>query len=154
MLAGGLMFVLVGVLLVLASGVVGWLVGGVCIAFFGTAAAYLLAEIVWRRPTVVMDRDGVTVRAYLGAPGRLSWADVTGARTYRIGRQRMLALNVADESALVTRMSPLSRFFARANRGLGYPVVNVPQSAVAEDLDEVVTLMRGFKPDLRSTGDD
>jgi hypothetical protein len=33
-------------------------------------------------------------------------------------------------------------------------VVNVPQSAVAEDLDEVVTLMRGFKPDLRSTSDD
>jgi hypothetical protein len=154
MLAGGLIFAMVGVLLILASGLVGWLVGVVCIAFFGTAAAYILVEIVWRRPTVVMDRDGITVRAYLGAPGRISWTEVTGARTYRIGRQRMLALEVADESAVAARTTPVSRFFARANSALGYPVVNVPQSAVAKDLDEVVTLMRGFKPDLRSTGDD
>jgi hypothetical protein len=102
----------------------------------------------------MMDRNGITVRAYFGAPGSIPWSEVTGVRTYRIGRQRMLAIDVVDESAVAARATPLGRFFARVNRGLGYPMVNVPQSAVAEDLEEVVRYMREFKTDLSSAEDD
>jgi hypothetical protein len=90
----------------------------------------------------------------MGAPGHIPWSEVIGARIYRIGRQRMLAIDVVDESVVMARATPVGRFFARANRGLGYPVVNVPQTAVAEDLEDVVRRMRGFKSDLRSTVDD
>ena len=154
MFAGGLLFVLIGALLILSRGIFGWAVGGFTVAFFGLAAGYMGTEIVRRRPTLIMDRTGMTVRAYLGAPGYVPWSEVIGARIYRIGRQRMLAVDVVDESAVTARATPIGRFFARANRGLGYPVVNVPQSAVAENLEHVVRYMRDFKSDLWSAEED
>jgi Bacterial PH domain len=152
--AGGLLFVMVGALIILSRGIFGWVVGGFTVGFFGLAAGYMAVEIVRRRPTVMMDHTGITVRTYFGAPGLIPWSEITGVRSYRIGRQRMLALDVVDESAVAARATPVGGFFARVNRGLGYPVVNVPQSAVAENLEDVVRYMRDFKSDLWSAEDD
>jgi hypothetical protein len=63
----------------------------------------------------------------------------------------MLALEVADEAAVAARMTAVGRQLLRANRGLGYPVVNIPQTAVADDLHEVVGHVRRFKPDITYT---
>jgi hypothetical protein len=146
-----LLFVVIGLVLIAGWGIVGWIVGGVSVAFFGVAGVYWLTEAVWRRPSVRMDRGGMSVRAHLGAAGYLPWSEVTGATLYRVRRQRMLGIEVRDRQALIARTTPLRRFFMRANQGLGYPLVNIPQTAVADDLADVAEAMRRFKPDLKYT---
>jgi hypothetical protein len=148
---GALLFVVVGLAMVVAGGVGARILGGFCVVFFGVAGFHALRELLWRRPSVEMDHSGIRVRAHLGAAGHLPWEDVTGVGVYRVGRQRMLGIEVADPAALMTRTTPVRRFFMRANRGLGYPIVNIPQTAVADDLADVVEAMRRFRPGLPYT---
>lgn len=147
-LLGSLLFVLLGLALIAWVGVLGRIVGGIAVAFFGLCGVYLLAEVLWRRPTVELDRSGIRVRSHLAAAGYLPWAEVTGAVVYRIEGQRMLGIEVRDREGLIARATPLRRFLMRSNRRLGYPLVNIPQSAVADDLDDVLARMRRFRPDI------
>jgi hypothetical protein len=145
---GSLLFVVVGLALIAWVGVIGRVVGGIAVAFFGLCGAYVLTEMLWRRPTVEMDRSGIRVRSHLAAAGYLPWAEVTGAIVYRVEGQRMLGIVVRDREGLIARATPLRRFLMRSNRRMGYPLVNIPQVAVAENLDDVLAGMRRFRPDI------
>jgi hypothetical protein len=146
-----LLFVVIGLAMIAWGGVTARVVGGLAVAFFGLCGAYVLTEMLWRRPSVELDRGGIRVRSHLAAAGYLPWAEVTGAVVYEMGGQRMLGIEVRDREDLIARATPLRRFVMRSNRRLGYPLVNIPQTAVADDLDDVLGCLRRFRPDIDHT---
>jgi len=152
--AGSLVFVAAGGWLITSFGPLGRVVGVAAILFFGLCAAYYARELLWRRPTLQIDADGIVDRSTVFPAGRVAWRDIRGVRIVAAGRQRLLGIDVRDPAALARSASRLGRVILRTNTRMGYPEVAIPRYAVPRPLESVIEDMRRFHPALAVRADD
>ncbi|MFI7578214.1 STM3941 family protein [Micromonospora sp. NPDC049497] len=147
-------FVLASLWIIDASrGFLGILTGVVGIAFFGLGGVYFFLELVYRRPTLQIDAEGITDRASLASAGRLDWPEIGTVKIHSVAGQRMLAIMVHDPNAVITRAGLVRRAFLRMNLATGFPPVNVPESALPYSLEALVDEMRRHNPDVQVSTD-
>jgi hypothetical protein len=151
LLLGAAGFVAAGLTFILTSvgGVIGDVIGVLGVAFFGSAGVYILVELVHRRPTLLIDADGITDRSSLAAAGRLLWSEIGVVTIYSVGGQRMLGILPSDPGAAVARTTPIRRALLRMNAGFGFPAINLPEVTLPYPLERLIDEMRRHNPDLQ-----
>jgi hypothetical protein len=92
--------------------VTGWILGGVCVLFFGVAGVHQVRLLVNRRPAIVIDGKGLTDNTLALSVSFLPWAEVT---SFRSGG-RWVVVEVADIQTVRARISPARRLMLLANR--------------------------------------
>ncbi|QNH63488.1 STM3941 family protein [Hymenobacter sediminicola] len=122
----GLAFVAMGVFMIVTEGK--WGLGLVTIAFFGACAAVGAWQFFDTRPRLQISDEGILDRT-LGV-GLIPWADITGAYVQSINQEFFICLQVRDEQAYSSRLSPLKRRLASANKALGFTMLSVNLSGV------------------------
>lgn len=148
-------FVAAGVWIIDASrsGFIGGIIGVLCIAFFGLAGIYRLVELVYRRPMLELDADGISDRASLASAGRLRWTEINAVTIYSVAGQRMLAVLPRDPNEVMARVGLVRRALMKMNTGFGFPPVNVPESAIPYSLEALVEEMRRHNPEPKTSAD-
>jgi hypothetical protein len=146
-LLGGITLVAAGVLAISMGGI-GYVIGVLGILFFGAASVYLISELVYRRPSLRIDADGITDRATLASAGRIAWGEIGAVRIHSVLGQRFLEILPLDPGAVVARAGPVRRAVLRLNRGVGFPAINIPEAAVPYPLEALIDEIRRHNPDL------
>jgi hypothetical protein len=123
---GSVAFVVMGIWIIMKTG--NWALGLVTILFFGTGIAVGVWQLLDTRPRLQITDAGILDRT-LGV-GLIPWADITGAYINSVNREYFICLNLRDEQAYLSRLSPLKRKLAGANEALGFTPISVNLSGV------------------------
>ena len=99
-----------------------------------------------RHPALVLTDEALHDHASGASVGELPWSEATSVSMRRLPGSHVLQLQVRDEAALLSRLSPAARLVVRFNRRrLGAPV-NVPAAACAIEpatlLEEIESRVR------------
>lgn len=104
------------------------------LVFFGAAALVIGAQLVSRKPAVMIDHEGISV-ARLGN-SRVTWQQVTGVSLMSLSSNTFLCISLSDEDAFVSRLGPVARLMIHGNRSLGFPALMVSFRGLTPGVDE------------------
>jgi hypothetical protein len=118
------------------------------IPLFGTCGLFVLSRLLWRKPAIIINNEGLTDQASAASVGLIQWSDITDAKiivlTFRNSRQKYLGVSLRNPNDYLAKCGPLGRATLRANAGLSGYVVNIPQSALSVGLEVVVAHMEFY----------
>jgi hypothetical protein len=120
--------------------VVGWF----GVVFFAGASAATFSQLLRTKPTVTLDRSGMTLM-HCGFE-RVSWAEIESVSIGKIESQRLLFILLKDEDGYISRASALRRAAAGANHALGYPALVVNFSELSPGIDAACKYIRDTVP--------
>jgi hypothetical protein len=116
------------------------------VPFFAVGSLYVAYRLLWRRPSVVLDAQGLYDNASMAAVGLVPWSEIAGVRVFAVRNQKMVGIGLHDDERLLARLGAVRKRLARANMAMGYPLVVIPEAAVsvaAEALAEEIAQRQG-----------
>lgn len=119
-------------------------VGWAGLAFSGGATLLFVAETLRRRPVVVLDREGLTVRLAASGQVRIGWDEVEYLVVRQVYGQRMLGIGVRDAARHAATLSPPLRLLMKANEQFGAPLW-VAESMLPCTCLELADRIRSFR---------
>lgn len=85
----------------------------------------LLKKATTNEPSVVISTQGIIINGYIPKIGFIPWEDIDGCIPYQINKQAMLGFILFDEDKYVNKFTGMNKKLLEANRGMGYPAINV-----------------------------
>ncbi|MEY9096432.1 STM3941 family protein [Paenibacillus sp. RC84] len=142
-----LVFVVLGVVFIGAGqseeerslGLVG--IGGVSVVFFGACLVYLVYRLFNRKPSLIVNDEGIVDHSSAIGGGELRWADIEEIMLYDYMGQRFIGIRLHDTETYLARQSGFKKALMKANQGLVQATVNITQTAVKMPLEELYELM-------------
>lgn len=150
---GAAFFVLVGLVMGMASSVVVALFGWLLFVGCAVATVVLLARALRPGPSLIMDAEGVIDRTSLFPVGRLRWDEITAMRKKEIGRgmgaERLLEVILVDPATFAARpRGRVRRWSHRYRAWLNLPQVSIPGSMVNVSMAQLIAELRRWQPEL------
>lgn len=105
-------------LVLLPVPVLGWLVGGAGVLFFGGSCVWLVVSVVRPGPAIRADSQGMEDRSSLVAAGWISWSELSRIRGTSAFGQPTVALTPRDWATVVGRQVAWRRALLALNRRL------------------------------------
>lgn len=144
-------FVAVGVSMMIDGGILGMVIGGVGVAFFGSGLLILIVAIIHPQALLTIDASGVRFGGIVRSARRsIPWDGISGVRIYRFQGTsfghgvRMLGFVPANPDSPVWNRGRLSRM---STRMAGVPV-SISDRSINLELEQIAQIMQRFKPDL------
>jgi hypothetical protein len=123
------------------------------IPFFGACGLFTLSRLLWRKPAIVIDNEGLTDQASAVSVGFIPWSDIEHARvlelTFRRSRQKYLGVSLRNPKDYLAKCELLARGLLWANARMSGYVVNIPQAALSVKLEVILAHMEFY---LRQRG--
>ncbi|MGW2708439.1 STM3941 family protein [Streptomyces sp. NPDC001356] len=149
MLAGSLVFVVLGIVFLVAHSTVKMTVAGaLAVLFFGFCSVSYVRRLLRGRPELVLDDAGVDHVSL----GRFGWDEIAAVRIreqrVRTTSQRFIELVLHDPDAYLARAPRLVRRTAPANARLGLGPANMAVNTLPAPPEAVLDAMRRHCPGL------
>jgi hypothetical protein len=127
-----------------ANPLVGWTIVGACFA-----AAFVFARrAMGRKVEARIDGRGVYAPAF--SPDPVPWDRIRSILPLHIGAQRIVRFELT-EGAPNRAESPVMRAAGAIDRGLGYGDFGINTTSYDRGLDELLAVVRHYRPDLLET---
>ena len=124
------------------------------IPFFSVCGLFALSRLLWRKPAIIVNDEGLTDKASAASVGFIPWSDIASARivvqTFGGSRQKYLGVLLRNPNDYLAKSRPLTRGLLRASAGMTGCVVNIPQVALSVGLEAVLAHIEFF---LQQRGD-
>jgi len=159
MAAGALMFVCLGLGFVIWQDETGfplWVVviaSWVGIPFFGCCFLYACYRLIVPKPSVIVNHEGIFDNASAVSAGLVRWDEIADVVVYGFSGQRFLGVAPLDVEAFLRHQPAFKRWMMKANLGLGLPPVNIPQSTLAMNVDELLSRIQEYRQDYVGKGE-
>jgi hypothetical protein len=118
-------------------------IGWVGMALFGAATFWSARRLISPRlriPTLVLDRDGVSVESPRGV--MVPWEEIDGVLIRSMMRNRFLEIHVQDTDRVATRTKGrLARLELRANPLVGAAPVSIAANSLPIPLEDLIDLI-------------
>ena len=137
----GAVLVAAGFFLVRLPGPWIFLLGAITIGFGSVFGIYALYRVIRPGIAVEVDDQGLVDGASAAAVGRIGWDEIDDAYIYGVMGQTMLGIVPRDLEGFLQRQPWWRRVIIRANRGLGYAPINIPEVILSSSANEVFTAM-------------
>ncbi|WP_049815958.1 STM3941 family protein [Ralstonia sp. 25mfcol4.1] len=108
------------------------------IPFFAACGLFMLFRLLWRRPAIIIDYEGINDQASAASIGFIPWKDISHAKVVVFGsrhRQKYLCVSLRNSNDYLAKCGPLARGLLRANAGMSGYIVNIPQAALSVGLE-------------------
>ncbi|UVI30804.1 STM3941 family protein [Paenibacillus spongiae] len=116
-------------------------IGLISILFFGLCLIYVLYRLLNKKPSIVLDDQGIMDdSSYIGG-GLLRWDQIEEIMLYDFMGQRFIGLKLVDTQAFLTQQSGLKKVLIKLNRGMVKAPVNISQQGVTMPLGELYVQM-------------
>ncbi|WP_342477257.1 STM3941 family protein [Paenibacillus sp. FSL H7-0350] len=144
LLAGSLLFVILGFWLLKISGEVTTdlaillrTLGIACTVLFGLAAIVYLIMLLRRSPLMVVDAQGIDDQSSAIPGGRLMWEDISDIRLIRYYGQLNICIFLVDPQAYLSRQRGLKRWLMAINLRLAGTPVNITGQSMQLPLERI-----------------
>lgn len=121
--------------------VVGW----IGLGFFGLALVIVFLDWLRPKPVLVLDAQGVEVRASAFGRVRIAWEEIDHLIVRRVSGQRMLGIVPKDVNRWLAMHSPVASLLARANSSFGAPFW-VAESTLPGTCADLAEFIRRYRP--------
>lgn len=145
---GALVFVALGVLFIVLGQseeeppIMVIIIGYISVGFFGLCLVYCLYRLVNKKPSIIINQNGIMDNSsYIGG-GQLQWSDIADVVLYEFMGQKFIGLKLHDTERFMARQSGMKKAFIRMNRRMLDMPVNIPQSGVRMPLDKLYVLIK------------
>ena len=91
----------------------------VCIPLSGAGGLYALYRVAVRRPSVVLNENGLYDSASMFPSGLIPWSDINRVFIYTIQGKKLLGVSLKNPEAFLLRFGCFRRSFARLSLQLG-----------------------------------
>jgi hypothetical protein len=122
--------------------------GWVAMVFFGAALLYPAWRLIKPGVALLVDEGGVTDGSSGLAVGFIPWSEIRGVQLVECGGQRFIGIDLHDPSFLLSRVGRLRSKAIEWNQSRGLPPVLIPQIAIREPMEELVSRVSEFWYDL------
>lgn len=143
-----MVFVAVGILLIVVgqweeeTPIIMIIIGFISVGFFGLCLIYCLYRLMNKRPSIIINGDGIMDNSsYIGG-GLLKWSDIQDVVLYEFMGQRFIGLKLHDIERFMAQQSGMKKALIRMNKRMINMPVNIPQSGVRMPLDQLYTLIK------------
>lgn len=116
-------------------------IGGISVVFFGACLVYLVYRLFNRKPSLIVNDEGIVDHSSAIGGGELKWADIEEIMLYDYMGQRFIGIRLHDTETFLARQSGLKKTLMKANQGLVQATVNITQVAVKMPLEDLYVLM-------------
>ena len=114
---------------------VGYILGGLGLAFFGLGGVLTLWRELRPGPKVVINNEGIEDRR-LGT-GLIRWREILHLSIQTVQSHRYLCIDLVDPEKQLAKMPRWRRPICRANRLMGFPEIAIDLSLLTPTLDQV-----------------
>lgn len=108
------------------------------IPFFGFGFLYACYRLIVPKPAVIVNHEGIFDNASAVSAGLVGWGEIADIAAYDFCGQCFLGIVPLDIEGFLLRQPAFKRWMMRANLGLGLPPVNIPQSMITMNVDELM----------------
>ncbi|MFD0710818.1 STM3941 family protein [Paenibacillus sp. GCM10027626] len=116
-------------------------IGIISILFFGACLLYFMYRLINKKPSLVIDEEGLTDNSsYIGG-GRLLWTDIKEIKLYMFMGQQFIGIELNDNQSYLDRQSGLKKMLMGLNRSMVKAPVNIAQNSFAIPLDQLCSYM-------------
>jgi hypothetical protein len=127
-------------------------VGIICVASFGVAFFLIVAQLIDRRPALVLDRQGLIARPSYPWVGRIDWTAVRGIRTVRMLMFRYLVVDLYDPRQFVDRGNVLLRMIWATNAWLVGSPIALSSFPLETSFDQMARVVGEFFEQAKAAG--
>ncbi|MFJ8268693.1 STM3941 family protein [Peribacillus asahii] len=92
----------------------------------------LISKAKGNEPSVIVSTEGIEINGYIPKIGFIPWEDIDGCVPYSLNGQNFIGFILYDEEKYLKKFTGVNRKILEANRGLGYPVINVSLNTLKE----------------------
>jgi hypothetical protein len=122
-------------------------IGWFGLVFFGAATVAIGAQLLRRKPVVMIDHEGITVAR--GGHKRVTWRQVINVSIGTMSGQNFLCITLHDEDAYIERLPRWSRLLTKSNRSLGFPALTVSFNGLTPGIKEAYAYIETVFNDTR-----
>lgn len=105
-----------------------FVVGAVCILFFGIGLFVFSKQIFDRQPRVIINDEGIYDRTL--KVGVIEWRDIKDAYLRSVSGSEFVSLVLTDNNKYLNRTTKTSARIASYNKALGFETININLSGV------------------------
>lgn len=121
--------------------------GVTVIVFFGFCFIYIFKRIIYRRPSLIIDSNGITDNASAVGVGFIAWYEVRKIILYEYSGKKTLGIVVYDVDSIQERLTGLKRAFFKSNRikifGAEAPI-NIQQNMCEMKLEDIKNIIENY----------
>jgi hypothetical protein len=115
------------------------------VPFFTLAVVVTCVQLFRRRPSVVMNSEGISGPRMGSTP--LKWSDISAVSVGQVRRQKFLCLWLRDQDAYLARLPAARQLVAKGNIALGFPATPLSFNGLQPGLDRALEYALTYVPE-------
>ncbi len=119
-------------------------IGWAGVVFFGLCGIVGVRKLFDKRPGLRFTKTGLIDNSSGVSVGLIPWSDILGTEIYRIQRQRILLVKVANPEKYIETGGPLKRWAKKANFKMYGSPISISSNALKIDFDKLVDVFNAY----------
>ena len=120
------------------------LLGIIWLVIFSMMALYYILRLVFYKPSLIIDKDGIFDNAAYTSAGYLKWTEIESIclynQKYKIGSQKALGINLKNKDAFMDRCHGFKKISIEMAK---YPVI-ISQNAINIRIEDLHNVMNSY----------
>lgn len=117
--------------------------GGV--PFFSFGFVYLIYRLISSMPSLIINKKGLSKTASVINVGIIYWREIKNIFIHSIAGQKFLRIEIANPEDVLGRLNFVKRFIMKMNFFEEKPFIDIPQSMVSRNLEQVLEIIENYK---------
>jgi hypothetical protein len=114
------------------------------VPFFGFCFLYIIYRIIKKRPSLIVNSEGITDNSSAISCGFIKWYDIDNLFIYDFMGQKFLGIIPKDYQAFIANITPIKRKLIQINKRMVKAPINITQNTVAVPLEQIVQYAREY----------
>ena len=112
-----------------------------CTVIFGLCLVYYVARIKNKKPSLIVNDEGITDQSSYIEAGVIRWEEVKNIEIYSLMNQRMIGIKLYHPEEFMSKQRGFKKMLMRANQGMVDTPINIAESGLPMSLDKVYLIM-------------
>lgn len=147
---GSFLFVVLGVIFAFNQVELGISLFAVIIAsyigvpFFGLCFLYYVKRIIIRKPSLVVNKDGITDNSSLISIGLMKWSEIERIYLYDYMGQKFIGIIPYDYQSIISNIHPMKKAVINMNKRMIEAPINIVQNTVSVPLEQIIEYSKEY----------
>lgn len=123
----------------------GAIVLDICIVFFGFSFLYSAYRLIFSKPLISIDKDGIVDNTGVCAVGRIKWDEIDSIGINRFLNLTFVGITPKDLHAVISRQNVFKRWFLQLNKLLTAMPINISEFFLPMSAQQLLLKIQEFQ---------
>lgn len=114
------------------------------VPFFGFGFVYIMYRIIKKKPSLVVNQDGIIDNSSAISVGLIKWYEIEELFIYVFLGQKFLGIVPKDYQGFIANINPIKRKIIQINKGMVKAPINITQNTVSIPLEQIAEYAKAY----------